>query len=104
MRGEVNSLNKIAVSTPPGCFSRASALHPSPVPPPRYSSHSALSGSVSVASSVSSYVLNAIDDHLNKLHVDSVIMMIKFLSFVPRSNILSPREVSAHTYLIATAY
>ena len=74
MRGEVNSLNKIAVSTP-GCFSRASAP-PAPPPPLRYSSHCTLFDSVSVAT-VSSYVLNAIDHHLNKLHVDSVIM-IKF--------------------------
>ena len=101
MRGEVSSLNKIAVSTTtttpgPGRFSRA----PAPPPlPPRYSSHCSLFDSVSVATSVSTHdVLNAIDDHFNKLHVDSVMMMmmmmIDFLSFVHCCEIFHLRKGS----------
>ena len=67
MRGEVNSLNKIAVSTPPGGLRRASAPT-SPAQPLRYSSHCTLIGSVAVTA-VSSCSLSCLDHHLNESHV-----------------------------------
>ena len=93
MRGEVNTLSKLAVSTPPpGRFCRGPALLP-----PRYSSHCSLIDSISVVA-VSRCVV--IDHHLNELHVDSVIMIFRHL-FVAINILLTfgKRTTSVHSLL-----